>query len=162
MTIWTYDGKMIDFVYNDGGRRKAGHRGSVYDCGLRAICIVTGIDYDTLYKEFDELGKKYIREHDDPNDAFTKFLIKKGTDPANGLNEPIYKPYIEEVMGWTWKPHDGSWSSKHKMAGPAEELPKEGTLLLNMRHHMGAFIDGTLYDTFDSAYERMIYGYWSK
>lgn len=41
----------MTFTYNDGGRNKAGFVGSVKDCTVRAIAIITGRPYGEVYRE---------------------------------------------------------------------------------------------------------------
>ena len=37
------------FAYDDGGRAACGYKGTVGDCGCRAIAIATGIPYQEVY-----------------------------------------------------------------------------------------------------------------
>ena len=41
---------MINFIYNDGGRKNAGFSGKAGDCVCRAICIASGRDYNEVYE----------------------------------------------------------------------------------------------------------------
>jgi hypothetical protein len=47
----------MKFQYNDGGRKDAGYKGFTGDCGTRAIAIVTGLSYQTVYEMVNDLGR---------------------------------------------------------------------------------------------------------
>jgi len=47
----------IQFIYNDGGRKDAGFKGTTGDCATRAISIVTGIPYLEVYNLINEIAK---------------------------------------------------------------------------------------------------------
>ena len=40
---------------NDGGRGEAGYKGKTGDCGVRAIAIVTGLPYQTIYSMINDI-----------------------------------------------------------------------------------------------------------
>lgn len=42
---------MIRFVRDDGGRARAGYRGIAGDCVARALTIIAGADYRTVYRD---------------------------------------------------------------------------------------------------------------
>jgi hypothetical protein len=39
----------VRFVFDDGGRKAAGYKGSTGDCTCRAIAIATGMPYQSVY-----------------------------------------------------------------------------------------------------------------
>lgn len=41
---------MIDYRFDDGGRRVAGYKGEIGDCFIRAVAILTGEPYKRVYK----------------------------------------------------------------------------------------------------------------
>ena len=49
---------MIEYRYDDGGRRAAGYRGKTGDCVVRAITICAGRDYRTVYLTMAEQMKR--------------------------------------------------------------------------------------------------------
>ena len=44
------DAPALNYVHDDGGRAASGRRGSAGDCAVRAVAIVAGVDYDTVYR----------------------------------------------------------------------------------------------------------------
>ena len=48
---------MAKYEYNDGGREAAGFKGSAGDCAVRALSIVTGREYNEVYKTVGEFCK---------------------------------------------------------------------------------------------------------
>lgn len=49
---------MMPYVYDDGGRKKAGFKGNANDCSTRAIAIATGRSYKEVYDGLNLLAKK--------------------------------------------------------------------------------------------------------
>ena len=43
-------------IYNDGGKSSTGRKGTSGDCGVRAMAIALGLDYDYCYKVLKEHG----------------------------------------------------------------------------------------------------------
>ena len=41
----------MKYLFNDGGRKAAGYKGTAGDCGARAMAIALGLDYQAVYKE---------------------------------------------------------------------------------------------------------------
>ena len=130
---------MQNFTYNDGGRKASGRKGSAGDCGVRAMAIALGLDYDTCYKELAQANKDAGYEK----------------SARNGLFKEVFQSVLEK-HGWTW--HTAPTFSGRKAY--VSDLP-QGTHICRMRRHYATVIDGVLHDTFDSSY-KMVYGYWSK
>lgn len=132
----------MQFVYNDGGRAKAGFKGKTGDCVIRAICIATGADYGDLYRE--------VRKR-----------MGTGHSPRAGVPKPLIKKIMAE-RGWKWTPCMGIGTGTKVHLDPGE-LPS-GPLVVSCSRHLVAVIDGVVHDTYDCTREnkRAVYGYWSK
>jgi len=141
----------MDFVYDDGGRKKAGFKGTAGDCVCRAISIATGKPYKEVYNALNELGKKE-----------RKGKRKRGKSSArNGVYKQTIKKYMESI-GWKWIPTMliGQGCKVHLKP---DELPK-GRLVVNVSKHTTAVIDGIIYDIYDCSRNktRCVYGYFQK
>ncbi len=77
---------MNDFKYNDGGKAKTGRKGVSGDCGVRAMAIALGIDYDSCYKELAQANKDF---------GYSK-------SARNGLHKNVYE-YVLQKHGYVWK-----------------------------------------------------------
>lgn len=137
----------MKFIYNDGGRKEAGFKGTTGDCVCRSVSIATGLPYSEIYKLINEFGKKERRK--DKSSARTG----------------VYKATIRRIMehlGWEWHPtmFVGQGCKVHMRE---DELPK-GRIVVNLSRHSAAVIDGVLYDTYDCTRNgtRCVYGYFSK
>lgn len=141
----------MNFVFNDGGRKTAGYKGSAGDCAVRAIAIVSGIPYKMVYDEINILAKseKMTKRH------------KKQSSARNGVHIKTIKRYLDS-KGFIWIPtmFIGSGCTVHVKAA---ELPK-GKIILNLSKHITAVIDGVIHDTYDCSRNetRCVYGYWMK
>lgn len=141
---------MTDWVYNDGGRKAAGYKGTAGDCGVRAIAIATGLEYAEAYA----LCREAIR---------TCKLRVRAKFRSQSPREGMYRKEMEwafEQLGWEWigvmKIGSGC-----VMRACVDELPV-GRLVLRLSRHYAASIDGIVYDTYDSTRDgtRCVYGYW--
>lgn len=149
----------MEFKFNDGGRSEAGYRGRTGDCVCRSIAIATGMPYQQVYDDLNELAKKE-----------RKGKRKRGKSSArNGVYKPTTKKYLKS-LGWKWTPtmFIGSGCTVHLHEG---ELPM-GTLIVSVSKHLTTVIDGVIHDTHDPRREtvredgtisrRCVYGYWTK
>ena len=143
----------MKFVFNDGGRAKAGFKGTARDCVCRSICIATGLPYDQVYKRLAE-GNATQRK--------SRYSSKKGKRSArDGINtkRKWFTDYMES-LGFVWTPtmRVGQGCKVHLKDG---ELPS-GRLVVNVSRHLTCMIDGVLHDTYDCSRdgERCVYGYW--
>lgn len=73
----------LPYVYDDGGRAGAGYRGDAGDCVVRAIAIATAQPYQQVYDTLAELEGRSVRD---------------------GASPKVYRPYLENLLGWTWTP----------------------------------------------------------
>ena len=132
------------FNYNDGGRAKAGYKGTTGDCVTRAIAIVTELPYQQIY---------------DMINNFAFLERKKKSNARTG----VYKKTIKKIMlslGYEWIPtmHIGQGCKIHLKA---DELPS-GRILCNVSKHSVAVINGVINDIYDSSRNgtRCVYGYY--
>lgn len=145
---------MIQYQYNDGGRKAAGFKGDAGDCVTRSICIAAGLPYKQVY---DDLANGNATQRK------SKRTKKQGRTASHGINtgRRWFKAYMER-LGFTWVPtmHIGQGCKVHLKAG---ELPM-GRLVVNVSNHMVAVIDGVINDTFDCSRsgKRCVYGYYIK
>lgn len=139
----------ISFVYDDGGRKAAGFKGTTGDCGVRAVAIATGEAYRTVYDQFNELAK---------TERITK-RQKTRSNARTGIRRPTMHRYMRSI-GWAWVPTMLIGSGCKVHVAPAE-LPS-GRLVLNLSEHYAAFVDGQLRDIYDCSRDgtRCVYGYW--
>ena len=140
-----------NFVYNDGGRRKAGYSGATGDCVCRAIAIASEKPYQEVYDAINECAKKERRSK-----------RRRGKSSARS---GVYKATIHRLLdawGWKWTPtmFIGSGCKVHLKES---ELPK-GRLIVSVSKHIVAVIDGKPHDTHDPTRggTRCVYGYFSK
>lgn len=158
------------FVYNDGGREKAGFKGSAGDCVARAAAIASGLPYAEVYKALSHGAGTERRS--------------RGKTARNGIHtaRKWFKDYMRSI-GFTWTAcmGIGTGCTVHLHDG---ELPM-GRLVVAVSKHMTAVIDGVIYDTLDSQRDvhwvnfngasdsddprctrgvarRCVYGYWKK
>lgn len=135
----------MTFVFNDGGRRAAGYSEPADDCAVRAMAIVTGKSYLSLYEKANQIVKQS-----------EKRKIRNCTASTGLYNETI-DAMMENMMGWKWVSCKGYATPQFLAA-----LPK-GRLLLSMRGHVSTCIDGVVHDTFNPINPRkMIYGYYTR
>ena len=140
----------MEFKYNDGGRAEAGYKGTANDCVTRAIAIVTGIPYQQIYDNINELAE---------NERIGK--RKKGVSNARtGVYKQTSKKIINS-LGLIWHP-TMTIGSGCKVHLKADELPK-GKIIVKLSKHLCAVVDGVINDTHDPSRNetRCVYGYWS-
>lgn len=138
----------MDFVYADGGRKDAGYKGDAGDCVVRAIANATGMPYQKVYDEINQLAKQTERRRLQRSSA------------RNGVFKPTTRRYITEHLGWKYVPtmHIGSGCKVHLREG---ELPS-GILIVQVSKHVTCVRDGVIYDTYDPSRDgtRCVYGYY--
>ena len=141
----------MKLIKNDGGRKKAGFKGSTGDCVTRAIAIATGKPYREVYDEINELAKE---EKLSPK-------MRGSSSSRTGVHKKLQRQYMAK-LGWVYTPtmKIGSGCKVHLKA---EELPM-GRLIVQVSKHLVAVIDGVMHDTFDPSREgtRCVYGYYTK
>ena len=109
----------MEFLYDDGGRKKAGFKGKTGDCVVRAIAIASQEPYRKIYNRLNELAKK---------ERIGKYKKKKSNSRTGIYNRTI-KKYMKEA-GYAWVPtmFIGSGCRVHLKTS---ELPK-GRLIVKV------------------------------
>lgn len=144
------------YEYNDGGRSEAGFKGRAGDCVARSIAIATGLPYREVY---DRLADS------NANQRVTK-RTKKSTAGKRTARNGIYtkRKWFKDYMvslGWRWVPCQKVGDPK-RVKFTAEELPG-GAIIVAVRNHYAAMIDGVVNDTYQSCGSHVtVYGYWQK
>lgn len=143
------------YVYNDGGRAAAGFKGKTGDCVARALAIATGKPYAEVYKRLAEgnAGQK-VTKH-------TRKTLAGVKTASKGIytGRKWFKDYMAE-LGFRWVGL-AKIGEPTKTKVRAEDLPS-GRLVLSLKRHSAAFIDGQLHDTWDSGWGNTapVFGYW--
>jgi len=140
----------MSYIYNDGGRKAAGFKGTCGDCVARSIAIITGLNYKDVYAKLAE-GNASQR------------ITKKSSKASAGVktarsgintNRKWFKDYMRS-LGFEWVTVKG-WSEEGLYPS---ELGGAGRIIAKQRRHYVAVIDGVVYDIFDSS-DKIVYGYW--
>ncbi len=141
----------MKFIYDDGGRKDAGYKGTTGDCSVRSIVIATGLPYKDVYVTLNTMG---LSEH-----------IGKRKKSKSNSRTGVYKNTFKKFMlglGWTWTPtmFIGQGCKVHVKAN---ELPS-GKIIVVLSKHFAAVVDGVLHDIYDCSRNetRCVYGYYSK
>jgi len=136
---------------DDGGREKAGYKGSSGDCVVRAIAIATRTPYKKVYTDLFEINRTksgFVREGKNPS-------------PRNGATtSKTIREYLTK-RGWVWTPTMGVGTGC-KVHLRAEELPG-GTVIAVVTRHLTTLIDGVIHDNYDPSRfgTRCVYGYFT-
>lgn len=124
----------MKFIYDDGGRKAAGFKGTAGDCVTRAVAIASGRGYAEVYKDLAK-GMGAQRK-------------SKGATARNGVStgRKWFKNYMRSI-GFEWVPtmKIGSGCTVHLNE---KELPA-GFLVVRVSGHCTAVMDGVIYDTFN-------------
>lgn len=150
------------WIYDDGGRKAAGYKGTTGDCVTRAITIACELDYQEVYDAL-HVGAKIDRAHMAKLELRYGRNAKRHASPREGVHRRISQRFLEEI-GWTWVPtmKIGSGCTVHLRA---DELP-DGRIICKVSHHLVAVIEGVIHDTHDSSIgwngqgQRCVYGYY--
>ncbi len=130
---------MLDYRYNDGGRKEAGFRGSTGDCLVRAIAIATGLPYSEVYETAARLMKSNGYRASGNATIQTRGIRKPGM--------PSVRAVQDQIM-------EGFGFSKVKLPQGArpkytQALQRYGPCIVSTNGHVAALKDGALQDTFD-------------
>ena len=142
----------MKWVYNDGGRKESGYKGTTGDCGVRASAIVLGLPYKEVY----DLINVYCSK-----ERMCKKSMSRKSSSRTGVYRKTLHKYLTNIgMKWVPTMFIGSGCKVHLKA---EELPK-GRLLIRASKHYTSVIDGVLNDTYDCSRggTRCVYGYYIK
>lgn len=132
---------LLDYKYNDGGRKADGYKGEARDCVARAIAIATEQDYEKVRQDL--IGEtKRFREKSRSRAA--KRL--KSNTIMNSVRPEIYGPYLKSLG---WQKVSNGFGSSEKMKMTVEDVPM-GNVIVATRKHLAAVIDHVVQDAFDS------------
>lgn len=120
-------------VYNANPLKK-----KTSDCVVRALCKVTDLDWDTVYKELFDIGYE-LKVMPNNDESWKEFLRRRGF---------IY--HAIKVKKGSKRPRVNKFSRDNK-----------GTFILGVANHIVACQGGHYYDTWDSG-ECCLYTYWEK
>ena len=144
--------KTFPFVYNDGGRSSAEYKGETGDCVVRAIAIVSGVNYQSVYDRINELAQR------------ERITRRKRTrsNARSGVHKNTYNKYLSE-LGFKWVSCMGIGTGC-KVHLRTSEMPSEGKYIVRVSKHLTSLVEGTLQDTFDCSRggNRCVYGYFVK
>lgn len=132
----------MKFEFNDGGREKAGYKGTTGDCVVRAISIATKTPYQEVYDDLFEMNKCWKG-----NSKISK-NIQKNPSPRNGVARIVITKYLK---GKGWDRATGNLKLD-------DEKFKNGTYICSVRSHLTVVRDGVLLDSYDS---QMTSGYFA-
>lgn len=140
----------MKWVFDDGGRKEAGYKGTTGDCFCRAMAIATGMPYKECYDLINQYGKA---------ERLTK---KRRAAGKSNARTGVWKETARKIMtdlGWTWIPtmQVGGGCKVHLRK---EDLPSCRIVCFVSRHYV-AVIDGVIHDTYDCTRDgnRCVYGY---
>lgn len=141
-------------VHDDGGREAAGYKGAANDCVTRAVAIAARLPYQQVYDAL-SAGCRAQR--------VTRRRKASARDGVNTQRE-WFRAYMRG-LGFTWTPLLTVGSSD-RVRFTDGQLPM-GRLVVSVRKHYTAVIDGAVHDTFDPQdsawgpdYRRVVSGYW--
>tara|TARA_R100001460_G_scaffold49842_1_gene88089 strand:- start:388 stop:816 length:429 start_codon:yes stop_codon:yes gene_type:complete len=141
----------MSYVYNDGGRERAGYKGKAGDCGVRALAIALQIPYKEVYDKVNEFSAQ-----EKPSKR------RRGKSNARtGIHTHTFRKIAEHYgLKWIPKMTIGLGCTTHLRS---DELPK-GRIICKVSRHYTAVIDGVINDTYDCSRRgtRCVYGYWVK
>ena len=130
---------MTHFAFNDGGRAASGRKGTTNDCGVRAMAIALGLDYDACYKELAQANKDSGR----------------AKSMRSGIMKDVYSAVLKKY-GWVW--HSAPKFEGRKAR--CSDMP-DGMVIARQSRHFVAVSWRTSNDIFNST-NKMVYGYWAK
>lgn len=145
---------MEKYIFNDGGRAKAGFKGKTGDCVTRAIAIASGKPYKEIYN---------VMANGNANQRVSLYYGKsekiKTARKGISVRRKWFKDYMKSI-GFKWQPTMGIGTGC-KVHLKADELPK-GKIICSVSRHYVAVINGIINDTWDCSRNgtRCVYGYW--
>lgn len=117
----------LGYQYNDGGRAAAGYKGKAGDCVARALAILTGHDYQEVYKTVGKFEQRYGRKRSARNGVSKKAIAKAYADAG------LVKIKLPGGPRPTF----------------AEAWDRYGDCIVSTTHHVAAVTAGALQDTDD-------------
>lgn len=132
---------LIGYVFDDGGRKKAGYKGRTTDCIVRAIAIATQLPYEEVYKRIADMRYKW---------GYSR-TGKGGRLPVRPMPQGFRRPKKETRMKRYMKAF--GFQKVRLPRGPkptyTEAYKKYGNCIVKTTKHICALREGALHDTFD-------------
>ena len=133
---------MIEYIYDDGGRKAAGYKGDTGDCAVRAIAIAADADYQHVYKAMCDAMQEhgYVAS----GNAYRQKRKDGGKRKRGQLNGKQVQQEVMAQFGF------------RKVTLGAGERPtyteahaRYGNCIVSTTRHVCALKGGALRDTFD-------------
>lgn len=129
----------MNWIYHDpGGRAEP----ELYDCFTRACSIALNYGYSDVWSDLSHMA------------AMESLKGRQGrSHPDKGINHRVIEAYMK-LKNWKWVAGPFKWS----------ELPKRGTVIVYLKWHLAAVVNGVLHDTYDSSRngKSKVYGYYKR
>lgn len=110
----------MSFEIDDGGRSLSKRPGQNNDCVIRALAVVMEREYDEIYDEMKELGRK--AQQGTLNRTWTSWLLAEGAVRVEWEEEPLtVKQFLQEY--------------------------EAGRFICHIPGHAFAVVDGVIHDT---------------
>ncbi|WP_404473464.1 hypothetical protein [Microbacterium aerolatum] len=135
------------YRYSDAGHSMHDVADETGDCGVRAVTIATGRDYDVVRAEF--TGLLEARRG------------RKAKNPES-VTTGLKRPTVGTILGseWAYKSHYGSSPMPRFVHST---LPAGQTFVVVLGRHYCPVINGVIHDLFDpSGPDAIIYGYFHR
>ena len=130
---------VVDYVYDDGGRRKAGFRKPAGDCFVRSLAIATSLPYRKVYRKVAREFKRYgYPETSDGHilDKYTHII-----DPSPGdIQERLMGIFGFERIPMKRQGRRPSFSQAYG---------RYGDCIVDIREHTAAIVEGDYRDTWN-------------
>lgn len=123
---------MFKFKYNDGNRPSDKQDS---DCAVRSIKLVTGAKYMHVYKEIEFLNRSSMN-----NDSFVGGLINEVEPDIEGVHNIIIAKYLAKL---------GFRKVNPKKEIFFKDLPKNKSMVVEIKEHLTTFINGVMIDDYD-------------
>ena len=139
---------MIGYTFDDGGRADAGYKGSTGDCVTRAIAIITGQPYKSVYKTMAAAMKE--NGYSASGNAYAtnkrKAPRKRGQKNAKAVQAMVMQGYgLVKVK-----------LPKGPRPTYTEASAVYGNCIVSTTRHLCAIVDGKVRDTFDDRVYEMV------
>ena len=146
--------QLIDYIYDDGGRKKAGFKRIASDCLVRSLSIVTGIPYRKVYsfvaRRMGKAGYPQTANADKYSYDMPDLAPIKGKRGLYRIRKTVLPSAIQnqclEALGFK-----KIWTSGRKLT-LTEAHERYGDCVVSTREHFMGIRDGVLRDTDDFRY----------
>ena len=151
----------LEFIYDDGGAVEAGHDLDelIGDCVTRAIAIATGTPYDGVLAVLRERNLDWLKRRKADRYQDATLTVEQRACPKRTGWKAVFRKYLTSELGWTWTPCMSIGQRGRRTRLKAGELPG-GRLIVEIKGHTCAVIDGVVHDTHMSALGAVVLGYY--